>query len=186
MPHQNDGYKACYGWNHVITVWRNAEADGTVAAPSQPSAPGTFSATTPYLIQPANGGGSMSLGFAGTSNGTALTQMGGSAESQKFNIVSTGNGSYKITMKTAANKCIDNAKNGADGVRLTNWDCNGGTNQQWQLVPDAQADVYTIKNVFSGRCIDQPAGSTSGGLQMQVWTCTAGNPNQRFYIKPTS
>jgi hypothetical protein len=27
QPNQNDGYKACAGWNHVVTVWRNA--DGT-------------------------------------------------------------------------------------------------------------------------------------------------------------
>jgi uncharacterized membrane protein YgcG len=24
VPHQNDGYKACSGYNHIVTVWRNA------------------------------------------------------------------------------------------------------------------------------------------------------------------
>jgi uncharacterized membrane protein YgcG len=24
IPHQSDGYKACFGYNHIVTVWRNA------------------------------------------------------------------------------------------------------------------------------------------------------------------
>jgi len=188
MPHQDDGYKACYGWNHVITVWRNAAMDSLLSAPPPPSAPGSFSATTPYFIQPVNGGGSVALGIpsGSTTNGAQLQQLSGSADSQKFNIVSTGNGNYKITMRSASNKCLDHAKSNVDGVRLTTWDCNGGTNQQWQIVPDQQAGVYELKNVWSGRCMDEPAGSTRSGLQMQGWTCTTGNANQRYFIKPAS
>ena len=92
----------------------------------------------------------------------------------------------KITTRSAANKGLDHAKSNVDGVRLTTWDCNGGTNQQWQIVPDQQAGVYELKNVWSGRCMDEPAGSTRSGLQMQGWTCTTGNANQRYFIKPAS
>jgi hypothetical protein len=140
------------------------------------------------MIQPVNGGGGLSLGVPGgsTSNGVGFQQISGSADYQKFNIVSTGNGNYKLTMKSASNKCVDNPQGGLDGTRLQMWDCTGATNQQWQITPDAQSGVYIIKNASNGRCIDVPAGSTSSGTQMQIYSCTSGNNNQRFYIKASS
>src|SRR3569833_544835 len=44
-PHQADGYKACYGWNHVVTVWRNAAVDSLLASGSTTSS--ATSTTTP-------------------------------------------------------------------------------------------------------------------------------------------
>jgi len=198
-PNQNDGYKACSGWNHVITVWRNAAVDSALAsasgvslvasgATSTTTSSGPFSASSVYLIQPVNGGGSVSLGVPGgsTANGAQFQQLSGTADYQKFNIVATGSGTYRLTMKNAPGKCVDNPLGGLDGTRLQMWDCSGASNQDWTITPDSQSGVYTIKNSSSARCIDEPAGSTGSGLQMQIYSCAAGNNNQRFYIKASS
>ena len=203
-PNQNDGYKACHGWNHVVTVWRNAAADSLLSSTTSTTTVVTNSVTTTtaatttttttssgfsgiYTIQPASNS-SLTLGVAGgsTANGAAFQQLSGIADFQKFNFVSMGNGYYKLTMKSAPNKCLDNPWNGTDGARLWTWDCTGQVNQQWQFVPDAQAGVYTIKNAQSGRCIDVTGGSTASGNQMQVYSCQSGNNNQRFYVKSSS
>ena len=34
IPNQNDGYKACKGFNHVVTVWRNVDTSANVAGSS--------------------------------------------------------------------------------------------------------------------------------------------------------
>jgi uncharacterized membrane protein YgcG len=34
IPHQGDGYKACNGYNHIVTVWRNAGSTGTSSSGS--------------------------------------------------------------------------------------------------------------------------------------------------------
>ena len=38
IPHQGDGYKACAGYNHIVTVWRNA--GGTSSSSSSSSGTG--------------------------------------------------------------------------------------------------------------------------------------------------
>jgi hypothetical protein len=45
IPHQNDGYKACMGYNHVVTVWRNPDAS-TIVATSGSSSSSTTTTTT--------------------------------------------------------------------------------------------------------------------------------------------
>ena len=42
IPYQNDGYKACIGYNHVVTVWRNPDPS-TITT----TAATTYSATAP-------------------------------------------------------------------------------------------------------------------------------------------
>jgi hypothetical protein len=44
IPHQDDGYKACIGYNHVVTVWRNPDPS-TIAATATSSASTSTSST---------------------------------------------------------------------------------------------------------------------------------------------
>jgi len=140
-------------------------------------------------MQPVNAGGALSLGVANggsTANGTQFQQLSSGASYERMNIVPIGNGNYKITMASATNKCVDMPTGGGNGTRLQMYDCWGGTNQQWQITPGSLYGTYTIKNASNGLCIDEPAGATSSGMQMQVYSCTAGNKNQMFYIKTGS
>jgi len=42
IPHQDDGYKACMGYNHVVTVWRNPDPS-TIAAAAASSSSSSYS-----------------------------------------------------------------------------------------------------------------------------------------------
>ena len=54
------------------------------------------------------------------------------------------------------------------------WDCNGGTNQQWNVNANG-----TISGVASGLCLDVNGNATANGTTVILWTCTAA-ANQRW------
>jgi hypothetical protein len=56
------------------------------------------------------------------------------------------------------------------------WSCNGGQNQQWSHQPDG-----TLVSAQSGRCLDDPNGSTAAGVQLQIWDCHGGG-NQTWTL----
>src|SRR6185295_8566524 len=44
IPHENDGYKACIGWNHPVTVWRNGgSSSGSTSGSWSGSTSGSWS-----------------------------------------------------------------------------------------------------------------------------------------------
>ncbi|MEN2740152.1 RICIN domain-containing protein [Microbacterium sp. X-17] len=69
----------------------------------------------------------------------------------------------------------------ADGAAVDQGNCNGGTNQQWQL--QASGSSYQIVNVNSGKCL-QPSGSAVAGAVMVQQTCGTG-ATQLWTISPT-
>ncbi|HEY3472932.1 MAG TPA: non-reducing end alpha-L-arabinofuranosidase family hydrolase, partial [Amycolatopsis sp.] len=80
-------------------------------------------------------------------------------------------------------KCLDAANTGtANGTPVIIWDCNGQTNQQWNVNANG-----TIAGVQSGRCLD--VWSTANGQQIQLYDCH-GQANQQwrtdFASGPTS
>ncbi len=76
---------------------------------------------------------------------------------------------------SGAQKCLDvTAQGTADGTRVQQWTCNGGTNQQWYWT-----DAGELVGVASGKCLDIPAGSKDEGVQAIVWTCHGG-ANQKW------
>ncbi|KAJ7292525.1 ricin B lectin domain-containing protein [Mycena rebaudengoi] len=84
----------------------------------------------------------------------------------------TGNGPFCIAAasdtdgaKVALVRCADTASVFAAG------------NVTW-TVPTAPL-TGQIKT-FGNKCLDVPSGSTQNGVQLQIWTCAAGNPNQVF------
>jgi hypothetical protein len=56
------------------------------------------------------------------------------------------------------------------------WDCNGGTNQQWNVNSNG-----TITGVQSGLCLDVTGASTANGAKVELWTC-AGGSNQQWKL----
>jgi hypothetical protein len=72
-------------------------------------------------------------------------------------------------------KCLDASGQGtANGTAVIIWDCNGGTNQQWNVNATG-----TVTGVQSGLCLDPSGGGTANGTLLQLWSCTGG-ANQRW------
>ncbi|MFE5198424.1 MULTISPECIES: ricin-type beta-trefoil lectin domain protein [unclassified Streptomyces] len=67
------------------------------------------------------------------------------------------------------NKCPDaSGKGSSNGTAAVIWDCNGQTNQQWNINTDG-----TITGVQSGLCLDAEGASTANGAKIQLWSCSA-------------
>ena len=78
-------------------------------------------------------------------------------------------------LQVYGNKCLDAERPGTTaGTRSIIWDCNGGTNQQWNLNSDG-----TIVGVQSGLCLDVTGGATANGTLVELWTCNGG-ANQKW------
>ena len=70
----------------------------------------------------------------------------------------------------------------SNGATIDQWPINGGTNQQWTLVP--LADGYdVIVNEASGLVLDDPAASTREGTFMDQWQLNGGM-NQQWQLIP--
>jgi hypothetical protein len=176
-----DGYKACNNvngsaWNVMITVWRNNRYTPI------------FDKGYLYHLQPMNANGAVELDVAagGTSNGTALQQWtSSSVDSQKFQILDNGNGTWRLAMK-GTGKCVDNpGGQTANGTRMQIWDCmSGDIWQQWVITPDVPTGAFTFRNVGSGRCLDEPGGSTASGVALDIQDC-ASSSAEKFRIFAT-
>jgi hypothetical protein len=95
---------------------------------------------------------------------------------QKFLITDQGGGLVEVRNSTT-NKCLDlDAGSTADGAKLQEWDCLGGPNQRFFLVP--QGAGYALKPSQTGKCMDVD-GATG---KFQQWSCIAGNQNQTFAL----
>lgn len=80
----------------------------------------------------------------------------------------------------ALGKCLDATGGGtANGTKIEMWDCNGGSNQQWQAYDGG------YRNPVSGRCLDDPGASTTDGTQLVLWDCNGG-ANQKWTALPVS
>jgi len=49
----------------------------------------------------------------------------------------------------------------------------GGANQRWTFQP-VSGNVFTVRSVGSGLCLDVPGSSTAEGVQLDQWTCDGG------------
>lgn len=65
----------------------------------------------------------------------------------------------------------------ADGGKIIQWADHQAGNQRWTLTQRA-GNVYTIGNVGSGKCLDDPTGSTAQGAQLDQRTCDGGAGQQ--------
>ncbi len=51
--------------------------------------------------------------------------------------------------------------------------------------PDAPTGAFFLKNVASGRCLDEPGSNTASGVRLDIWDCNGGN-NQKWNIQAYS
>ena len=78
------------------------------------------------------------------------------------------------------NKCLDASGRGtANGTQVIIWDCNGQTNQQWNVNTNG-----TITGVQSGLCLDANGAATANGTKIILWACNGGANQQ--WASPTA
>ena len=140
------------------TSWASAPSaappsyDGTATAGAvQPTGPVTSSLA----------GNCIDVANASNNNGTAvqLYPCNGS-NAQSWTVVPDG------TLQ-ALTKCLDVTQGGtANGTQVQLYVCNGTASQQWQSTPDGQ-----LVNPQSGRCLTDPADSTSARTRLEIDDC---------------
>jgi len=78
--------------------------------------------------------------------------------------------------------------NVSDGTAIIQWDCNGNTDQGWEL------DQFTINNqtwylfrdaTNPNQCLSVAAKSTSAGAHLVIWHCKPANDNQDQLWQPS-
>ena len=69
-------------------------------------------------------------------------------------------------------KCLDvPGFNDTNGTDVQIYDCNAGTNQQWELWADG-----TVHPTFNtNKCLDLPGWETDNGTPIQIYDCTGGS-----------
>lgn len=63
------------------------------------------------------------------------------------------------------------------GANVQQWESNGGSWQQWELLMDTDG-YYSVKNVNSSLCLDVSEGSILNGANIQQWTPNGLNPQK--------
>lgn len=61
-----------------------------------------------------------------------------------------------------------------DGVRIIQWDSNGGDNQLWQFI-DNGFGYYKIKGKQSGKLLTVYSGSMADGAEIVLWSDIGGD-----------
>jgi arabinan endo-1,5-alpha-L-arabinosidase len=70
----------------------------------------------------------------------------------------------------------------ADQAAVDQGNCNGGTNQSWQLTPSGSG--YQIVNANSGKCLAPQGGNTAAGTTMVQTSCATATI-QQWSVTPT-
>ena len=79
-----------------------------------------------------------------------------------------------FTSPTLAGKCMDDSSaNLTDGTHVQEWDCNGGTAQNWTMNPNG---TITLTASNGTKCLDITGGPnfTANGTLVQLWDCNGG------------
>ena len=71
-------------------------------------------------------------------------------------------------------KCLAAASN-SNGAAVTIQTCSPADPQQWTF------DGGSVKLFGNTKCLDVKDGVNADGTKLQIWDCTANNPNQQFY-----
>jgi Ricin-type beta-trefoil lectin domain-like len=137
-------------------------------------------ATTTLIIVIAG----LALSTAGTAVAQANTHTGSPGGTRSQAAASSGNQLWAWLNNTP--RCIDDPGwSTSNGTGLDTWDCVPQANEQWVAVGPFTGYrghiVFLLKNAYSGKCINDPAYSTSNGTRMVQWTCSRSDPNSQWY-----
>ncbi|HTU58945.1 MAG TPA: RICIN domain-containing protein, partial [Polyangiales bacterium] len=163
IPNQNDGYKACGGLNHVMTVWRN------------------FDPNTSYKI--CNRVSGKCLDAPSTTDQSAVVQKSYAARtSQKWQIVQISPKKYKVVNKSSGKVLSVFQKNTADGTAIVQANyVSGAPDQLWSFTSMANATgFHAISPVSkSTSVVSLPSASSTGEDQaVQQWSWTSASHSQ--------
>lgn len=122
--------------------------------------------------------------FSGYDNGRPIEQYdfyGG--DNQKFIIDNSPGGGYVRLIAKHSNKCMDvPGFSTVAGITIQQWECHGGTNQQFAIEP--VGDFYRIRARNSGLYFDIAGVSLHNHARLTQFTWHGGN-NQLFQFIPT-
>jgi hypothetical protein len=127
------------------------------------------------------------------SNGTCMDDRnGGTAPGNPVQIYTCtgGNNSHQqwtvkpgptgdtISARSLGNFCLGVAAAGGNGTLVGLYPC-GGTTDLWVPLPNGE-----LVNTISGRCLDDPNGSTTNLTQLQIWDCGPVFPSHQSWTTP--
>ncbi|MCH7230548.1 RICIN domain-containing protein [Glycomyces sp. L485] len=91
-------------------------------------------------------------------------------------------GDYSNLIARHSGKCADVVSaSTANGAEIAQWECHGGTNQQWDL-QDLGNGYVQIVAAHSGKCLDVANDSTANGAKVIQYTCGNGD-NQQWQVQ---
>jgi hypothetical protein len=159
-----------------FTRLRYAWGMGTVDPLYASFQPGTY-----HRILNRNSDKSLDVNSGATTNGANIIQWEYSGQqNQQWDLVSTGNGVFKVVNRNS-NKALDvNGGSTAPGTATIQSDYTGGANQQWQIT-DIGFGYYKIINKNSGLALDVNGGSVNNGADIIQWHWNNG-ANQQWKI----
>ncbi|NBE80011.1 RICIN domain-containing protein [Micromonospora rubida] len=70
-------------------------------------------------------------------------------------------------------------------LQVQQYNCNGGTNQQWEYIPGSTAGYGQLRNVASQKCLDVRDTSSAAGAVVQQYICM-NVPNQQWLYDSSS
>jgi hypothetical protein len=178
MPNQNDGFKACMGYNHVVTVWRNVDSSSNVAGSTA-----AFDPTIDYKVCNRVGGGCLDLKNGATAYWTriVLNPYSTSSTTIRWNIIQNSSGQYKFVNKRTGMLLDVSGGGTANGTELLIYPETGGLNQIWTFsrTGDGFYKFSPASNAGSG--LDN---HTTGGNVVE-WSYT-GASSQEWSVTPAN
>ena len=157
-PYNNDGYKACNGYNHVVTVWRN------------------FDPNIDYKVCNRRTNKCLDVEYLSKDNGAHVQQWdywGGA--NQKWRIKQVAPGRYNF-MSVNSGKLMDIfGASTNNGAQLVQWAANGGSNQQWSFTPTGNGYYKFGPASKASASLEVPNGTSSSGAYVQQWDYFGGD-----------
>lgn len=157
-PNGGDGYKACYGYNHVVTAYRDF-------------APGAM-----YVIKNRVTNTFVDVaGFSKVDGGNIHAWGPTNASNQRWYIKRVAANQYQI-VSADSGKCMEVAGfSTAAETNVQQWSCHGGQNQLWELNPKGLG-WYEVRSVMTAKsgspmCLDIKNTSSANGANIQQFHC---------------
>ncbi len=165
-----DGFSTCYGYTHVVTVWRN------------------FDVNTQYSICNRENTKCLEVAGSSTSNGAAIQQrVYNGSNNQRWTITQISTGKYKV-INVSSGKALD-LTGGAtsDNTALVQNSYSGGSSQLWALPSlgnPGDGGVYEFSPSSKGTSSIWPSGGNSNDGTPVVTTTYGAADIQKWRITP--
>jgi len=170
-PYNNDGYKYCAGYKHVVTVYRDFAPNVAYTLKNQVT--NTFAEVG---------------GFSTVNGGNVQAWAPTNGANQKWYINKVAPNQYQL-INVNSKLCMDVAgPSTAHETNVQQWTCWGGQNQLWQL--NARGNGwYEVRSMYTANtaapmCLDIYYTSNANGANIQQYDCGAyGYAAQQWLIE---